>query len=200
MKNKLKLAGLLVIALIMVLGCTPKKSGTTTLKQNVLGIIAMENPPETVPYESTDVEETSSEFIIEGTTLKRYTGNGGDVIIPSTVTVIGEAAFIVVPGAGRSPERVTIPSSVTTISERAFQNCADMTSVTFNSPSSLTVIKDYAFLGCSDLTSINIPSSVTVIGDYAFEECASLTSVTMSGATYPKPNAFPEGVQINYRD
>jgi hypothetical protein len=199
MKNTIKLAVLLVIALITVLGCT-KQSGTAAQKQSVSEVIAMENPQETVSYESTDVEETSSEFQMDGTTLKRYTGNGGDVIIPSTVTVIGEAAFIVVPGAGRSPESITIPSSVTTISERAFQNCADMTSVTFNSPSSLTVIKDYAFFFFFYLTSINIPSSVTVIGDYAFEECASLTSVTMSGATYPKPDAFPENVQINYRD
>jgi hypothetical protein len=112
-----------------------------------------ESPPETVPYEPTDVEETSSvEFQMDGTTLVRYTGDGGDVTIPSTVTVIGEAAFIVVLGAGRSPASVTIPSSVGRI-----------------------------WIG-------------------AFEECASLTSVTMSSRTDVAGDAFPENVQINYRD
>jgi hypothetical protein len=144
-------------------------------------------------------DEKTANFLIEGTTLARYTGNEAYIIIPSSVTVIGEAAFIVLPG-GTSLESVTIPSSVTIIGERAFQNCAYMTSVTFISPSSVTYIGDDAFLGCSSLTSIDIPSSVGRIWIGAFEECASLTSVTMSGRTDIAGDAFPEDAQIRYRD
>jgi hypothetical protein len=64
MKNILKLAGLLVIA-ILVITCTPKKSEPQTSSE----VTAMENPPETVPYEPTDVDETSlAEFQMDGIT------------------------------------------------------------------------------------------------------------------------------------
>jgi hypothetical protein len=170
----------------------------------------------------TVMQSPLADFLIEGTTLERYRGNEAHITIPSLVTVIGDAAFIVLPG-GTSPESVTIPSSVMTIGERAFQNCAYMTSVTFNSPSSVSVIGDDAFLGCSSLlsidipssvrrigdgafgncqslTSIVIPSSVTAIGDYAFDSCYSLTSVTLSRSTRVGNRAFEAGAQLHYRD
>ncbi|MDR0495910.1 MAG: leucine-rich repeat protein [Treponema sp.] len=94
-------------------------------------------------------QTASSDFQMDGTTLTRYAGKGGSVTIPPSVTEIGEAAFIVVPGESNgSPTSVTIPASVTAIRDRAFQNCASLTSVTFSSPSSVTYIGEYAFLGC----------------------------------------------------
>ena len=35
----------------------------------------------------------NNEFEIEGTTLTRYTGKGGSVVVPDSVTTIGEGAF-----------------------------------------------------------------------------------------------------------
>ena len=74
---------------------------------------------------------------------------------------------------------LVIPSSVTSIGDYAFYNCFGLTSVTFAEGSQLTCIGNHAFFGCRVLTSITIPSSVTSIGDYAFYNCIGLTSIVI---------------------
>lgn len=64
---------------------------------------------------------------------------------------------------------VTIPSSVTSIGEMAFLLCSSLTSVTI--PNSVTTIGQGAFGGCTGLTSVTIGSGVTSIGNYAFCDC-----------------------------
>ena len=72
---------------------------------------------------------------------------------------------------------LVIPNSVTTIGERVFWGCSGLTSLTI--PNSVTSIGYGAFSGCSGLTSMIIPNSVTSIGDYAFQSCSSLKSVAV---------------------
>ena len=96
-----------------------------------------------------------------------------DLIVPNSVTNIGEYAFC---DCG-SLSSVTIPNSVTSIEDSAFYGCSSLTSVTI--PNSVTSIEDSAFYGCSSLTSVTIPNSVTNIGKHVFESCSSLTSVTI---------------------
>ena len=69
-------------------------------------------------------------------------------------------------------ESIIIPDSVTTIGEYAFTDCSSLTSVTIGD--SVTSIGDGAFFRCSSLTSATIPDSVTTIGNYAFVRCSSL--------------------------
>jgi len=71
-----------------------------------------------------------------------------------------------------------IPSSVTSIGNSAFIGCSSLTSI--NIPSSVTSIGDYAFVTCNGLTSMNIPSSVTSIGDCIFGSCSSISSITVN--------------------
>ena len=65
---------------------------------------------------------------------------------------------------------LVIPDSVTSIGDYAFVGCTGLTSITI--PNSVTSIGDDAFYGCSRLTNITIPDSVTNISSGAFDNTA----------------------------
>ena len=102
----------------------------------------------------------------------------GNVVITNTydgypVTSIGDDAF-----ESSGITSVIIPNSVTNIGEQAFAGCYSLTSVTI--PDSVTSIGVGAFFKCYDLTSVTIPNSVTSIGESAFLRCFSLTNITVN--------------------
>jgi formylglycine-generating enzyme required for sulfatase activity len=134
-------------------------------------------------------------------TITKYTGPGGDVVIPGTieglqVARIARRAFygctgvisVVIPigvttiesetfSACSSLSRVTVPDGVASIGSYTFHNCTSLTGVII--PNSVTSIASGAFSGCAALTSVNIPNSVTGLGDGVFAGCASLTQVAI---------------------
>lgn len=68
----------------------------------------------------------ASDFVIENGVLKKYTGSGGDVVIPDGVTGIGKGAF-----AGcHLLTAVTIPDTVTSIEDLAFDACSTLRDIT----------------------------------------------------------------------
>ena len=77
---------------------------------------------------------------------------------------------------------VTIGNTVISIGTSAFENCALLASVTFETISALTDINAFAFSHTPLLTSITIPDSVTTIGSQAFFT-SGLTTVFISSAT-----------------
>ncbi len=105
------------------------------------------------------------------TLLACYAAAQGEIIVPNSVTSIGNSAFCDCTGL----TSVTIPNSVTSIGGWAFQGCTGLTSVTI--PNSVTSIGSSTFNGCSGLTSVTIPNSVTSIGVSAFWNCTGLTSI-----------------------
>ena len=119
-----------------------------------------------------------------------------DIIIPNSVTSIGEHAF----RNCRSLKSISIPNNVTNIGECAFEHCYSLTNI--NIPNSVTNIGNGAFLRCSalecvaisnnvkhirertfclcnSLTNIYIPNNVISIGDYAFSNCNFLKNITV---------------------
>lgn len=144
-----------------------------------------------------DCIETIGDRAFSGSPLyKMNSDTTGVVNIPSGITSIGMDAFY-----SARPSTVIIPDTVTTIGNSAFKNCTYLNSITIGS--GVTSIEAMAFSGCTSLTSITIPdgvttisnrllqldknllsvtigSGVTSIGDYAFYGCTSLTSITIN--------------------
>jgi hypothetical protein len=134
-------------------------------------------------------------------TITGYTGPGGVVTIPNTitgllVTEIGAGAL-----NGTALTSVTIPANVTNIGQGAFQNCPSLLAINvdpgnpsytglngvlFNASQSLLIQFPNAVSG-----GYTIPDSVTVVGSEAFEGCWRLTNLTLSvGLADIESNAF----------
>lgn len=144
-----------------------------------------------------DTRKTRENFEIENEVLLKYIGKGGDVTIPSGVTIIGERAF----SNCTYLTSIAIHSSVTIIGERAFSYCENLTNITI--PDSVTIIGTSAFSDCESLTNITIPDGVTSIGQWAFAGCKRLTSITLpSSVTRIGNGAFSdcESLTINLAD
>ncbi len=120
-----------------------------------------------------DFDDPYSNPLYSGADLYLNNSLVTDLIIPDSVTSIGDYAFYYC----SSLTSIVILDSVTSIGYFAFSGCSSLTSITI--PDSVTDIYDRAFDGCSSLTSVNIPGSVTWIGGWAFSGCSSLTSVTI---------------------
>ena len=125
------------------------------------------------PAFSTTAEEESAGFIIENGELTAYTGSGGDITIPDTVTGISDNVF----SGNTSLTSVTIPGSVISIGSGAFSGCTNLYRAVV--PASVV---NMAFYGCASLSSVTIPGTVTSIGSSAFENCTLLGSVTIPAA------------------
>ena len=96
-----------------------------------------------------------------------------NIIIPNSVTSIGDWAFM----DSNALSHIVISNSVTSIGDGTFYGCSSLTNIVI--PDSVTSIGDIAFYKCSSLSNIVIPDSVTSIGDYAFEGCTSLSNIVV---------------------
>ena len=107
------------------------------------------------------------------------------IIIPNSVTSIGDLAFM----DSNALSHIVISNSVTSIGDGTFYGCNSLTNIVI--PDSVTSIGDIAFSGCRSLSNIVIPDSVTSIGDYVFEGCTSLSNIVIpNNVTSIGSNAF----------
>ena len=111
---------------------------------------------------------------VSGVKIPSYVTYGGQKY---EVIRIGNRAFR---GGSKPVYEVIIPNSVTEIGEKAFFNCRSLEIVTLSN--SLTRLESSLFEGCHELSKITIPNSVTETGWYVFKNCNDLKYVTLSNS------------------
>lgn len=141
----------------------------------------------------------SADFVIRAGVLMRYNGASTEVIIPDTVTIIGDGAFDGCEGLTKITfnERISkigenafrgcvslgsikIPSRVWSISSGAFEGCEGLEAIRI--PKVCKMIKPRVFKGCVNLKGFVIPHGVKEIGDDAFAGCIKLKSIKIPGS------------------
>ena len=133
---------------------------------------------EVTVVESEEEHPVVGDFVIDNGIVVGYTGEGGDVVIPSKDSegnpVVGiDDAF----EFNSTITGVTIPNTMTSIGFRDFYYCSSLTKVVI--PSSVTSIEESAFSMCKNLTNVTIPDSVTTIGEGAFYGCNRLRTINL---------------------
>lgn len=90
---------------------------------------------------------------------------------------IGEGVKHLVPGFYQSSEQeIVVPNHIQYIDDKAFQNMANLTSVTL--PEGVISIGREAFAN-SKISKINIPANVEIISENAFDNCTFLSEITV---------------------
>lgn len=147
------------------------------------------------------------DFVISGSTITGYTGNGGDIVIPEGVTEIDGFAF----GENDNITSLVIPKDCTKIGTSAFFNCTALKTVTFEGDMEAVGLMSFcgctalervtfkgsviaadpddvdsglglnAFMGCKNLKTVEFEpnSSVDIIKRAAFMDCANLSEVKL---------------------
>lgn len=135
---------------------------------------------------SRKLESADSFMDIRDGVLVKYSGRAKSLILPKSITKIGEYAFA---GGSSKPidqyrdvdlQEITIPDSIEEIGEYAFYNCASLRQV--NLSEGLQKISPCAFCGCEQIEKLNLPKSLKHIGWGAFSHCSKLTSIEVQSA------------------
>lgn len=151
-----------------------------------------------------------------------------EVILPDTVTSIGENAFY---GCSRLTS-VSLGKDISHIGAGAFGQCGSLETITVDPENetycsqgnclirrqdrclvmgckgskiprdgSVTSIGDYAFEGCAGLTEITIPDEILYIGVGAFRDCNNLTTMHLgNGVQIVGERAFAECDRLSHVD
>ena len=94
-----------------------------------------------------------------------------EVRLPSKLEKIGEDAFY----ECKSLLQIDLPDTLTTIGRSVFTNCESLQEIKI--PSKIKEIEAYTFLHCKNLKKIGLPDGLKAIGDDAFSGCESLNKV-----------------------
>ena len=173
-----------VLSLLMVLAVVVPLFSTTRVYADdntvvVDGVTFSKNMQILVKYPVDKIDESytipKSVAIIGNNAFSESYGRRGNtylknIIIPNSVTSIGEYAF----SNCTNLESIIIPDSVTTIGSKAFSECTNLESVVLSQ--NIDSLKPHTFNGCSSLKEITIPENVEDI-DHAFTECIGIESV-----------------------
>lgn len=102
-------------------------------------------------------------FVVNGTTLRDYTGEEENVIVPDGITCIGRDAF-----TGCQAKTITLPDSVVEIEDNGFYGCHSLEKISFSK--NVKKIGVRAFYFSEELREISSMEGVEEIGRSAFSE------------------------------
>lgn len=112
-------------------------------------------------------------------------GTVRNVVVPDTVTTIGEGAF----ESCKNLESIVLSKRLQEIYRGAFHNCTKLKSIVL--PNTIKKIGISAFEGCHSLSSVTLGTGLREIGIWAFNDCPSLKSITIpANVTYIGAKAF----------
>ena len=139
----------------------------------------------------------------------KYKGYGGTVTIPEyyndmRVTEIKNGAF-----SGSTVKKVILPETITKIGQAAFGNCVSLK--TINIPESVIEIGHNAFTNCRNLKNVTLPQSLTSIYESSFCYCldatiryegtkAELTSIMLNPRYFDAMGAITYDYEIECSD
>ncbi len=130
-------------------------------------------------YSETVSVEVKDPFVVTGSSLSHYYGNGGIVEFPSNLhlTEIGSFAFANFDYVLKTPEELEFDDAET--SKQWYIGEATITKVVI--PEGIEKINAYAFANLTALEEIVLPSTLEAIEYGAFYGCTSLKKITFSG-------------------
>ncbi len=116
------------------------------------------------------------------------------VVIPNSVTEIGEGAFKDFGGL----EKIDLPKSLKKIGKEAFKNCSLLTEISI--PEGITHIESSTFASAG-LKTIEFPKNLKSIDDKAFSSLEELENITLpSSLESISPTAFLECLELKSYD
>lgn len=135
------------------------QAGVTAITEQIKaerGLVKIDNIYYLLDSEHHTATVTYGGLEADGYATEEYTGN---ITIPATV------------------EYENATYSVTLIGKHAFQNCTELTAVTF--PDDITEINEYAFKNCSKIKYLILPYKTHYIHSYAFSSCTTLKTLEL---------------------
>ncbi|MBP3370514.1 MAG: leucine-rich repeat protein [Clostridia bacterium] len=99
-----------------------------------------------------------------------HTEHAQTIIIPETITYIGDNAF-----EGATGVSIVFEGPVNRIGEASFDSCEMLKEIKLGT--GIDKIPFMAFSGCSALKTVNIPEGVSIIDENSFEDCTSMKTV-----------------------
>ena len=138
-------------------------------------------------------EETEKGFFeVDGTTLMKYSGPGGEVTVPDGIEVLGESAF-----EFTNVTKVNLPETLKEIKNYCFHSCYDLTEITL--PASLKTISEaQAFAYNTSLQAINVAEGnqyFTSVDGVLFDKSLTTLLFYPSGRNRGGEYAIPEGTK-----